>query len=96
MGLEGKQYGDLGDIVAKSNGRSTFRLENKIVKLPELIGRSLVISKTQRDDEKRISCGIIARSAGLFQNTKTICACSGASIWDEKNVPRRPLYKKLL
>ncbi|XP_044744946.1 copper chaperone for superoxide dismutase-like [Coccinella septempunctata] len=90
MGLEGKQYGDLGVIEAGSNGRSTFRLENKIVHLPELIGRSLIISKPYTNGEKRIICGIIARSAGLFQNPKTICACSGASMWDEKNVPMKP------
>ncbi|KAK9874029.1 hypothetical protein WA026_002383 [Henosepilachna vigintioctopunctata] len=88
-GLEGKPYGDLGPIKAEMNGRSTFRFENKIVKLPELIGRSLVISQPSKNGEKRISCGIIARSAGLFENPKTICACSGTSIWDETEDPRK-------
>ena len=35
----------------------------------------------------RIAWGIIARSSGLFENTKRICACDGVSIWDERNVP---------
>ena len=28
-------------------------------------------------------CGIVARSAGLFQNTKRVCTCDGVTIWDE-------------
>ena len=34
-----------------------------------------------------MACGIIARSAGLFQNPKKVCACDGVTIWDERNVP---------
>lgn len=33
----------------------------------------------------RLACGIIARSSGLFQNTKKICACDGLTIWDERD-----------
>ncbi|CAB0005321.1 unnamed protein product [Nesidiocoris tenuis] len=36
---------------------------------------------------ERLACGIISRAAGLFQNTKKICACDGVTIWDERNVP---------
>ena len=35
----------------------------------------------------RVGCGIIARSSGLFENNKRICACDGVTIWDEKKVP---------
>lgn len=35
----------------------------------------------------RLVCGIIARSAGLFENTKKICACDGVTQWDERDVP---------
>ena len=31
----------------------------------------------------RLLCGIIARSSGLFQNTKKFCTCDGVTIWDE-------------
>ena len=31
----------------------------------------------------REMCGIIARSAGLFQNTKKVCTCDGVTIWEE-------------
>ena len=29
-------------------------------------------------------CGIIARSAGLFHNTKKVCTCDGVTIWEEE------------
>ena len=35
----------------------------------------------------RLTCGIIARSAGLFQNSKKFCACDGKILWEDK-----PLY----
>jgi len=31
----------------------------------------------------RVMYGIIARSAGLFENPKQLCTCDGVSIWDE-------------
>ena len=36
---------------------------------------------------KLLSCGIIARASGLFENNKRICACDGVSLWDERNKP---------
>ena len=35
----------------------------------------------------RVACGIIARSAGLFENAKRFCACDGVTIWDERDKP---------
>ena len=32
----------------------------------------------------RVACGIIARSAGILQNVKKICLCSGKTLWEEK------------
>lgn len=34
-----------------------------------------------------LACGIIARSAGLFQNPKQICSCDGLTIWEERGRP---------
>ena len=33
----------------------------------------------------RLACGIVARSSGLFQNPKQICACDGLTLWDERD-----------
>ncbi|XP_066262360.1 copper chaperone for superoxide dismutase-like [Euwallacea similis] len=83
-----RTYGSLGEVSAERNGRSEFRLEDKVLKLSDIIGRSFVVS-TQTNEKSSIpvSCGIIARSAGLFQNPKTICACDGTTIWDEVSKP---------
>jgi len=83
-----KEYGNLGQITAERNGRAAFRLENSTLKLSNVIGRSFVVSsEIEGITPQPIACGIIARSAGLFQNPKTICACDGTTIWDEVSKP---------
>ncbi|XP_018574478.1 copper chaperone for superoxide dismutase isoform X2 [Anoplophora glabripennis] len=86
-------YGDLGTIVAQKNGRATFRLEDNVIKISEIIGRSFVLTDKTEDSgiQKKLAAGIIARSAGLFQNPKTICACDGVTIWDETSKPKSTL-----
>ncbi|XP_052768263.1 copper chaperone for superoxide dismutase-like isoform X2 [Mya arenaria] len=86
--------GEMGDIEVGLDGRAEFRFTNSRLKVWELIGRSMIIHqasteilKAQRGPDNRITCGIIARSAGLFQNAKKICACDGVTQWDERNVP---------
>ncbi|XP_011310819.1 copper chaperone for superoxide dismutase-like isoform X1 [Fopius arisanus] len=34
---------------------------------------------------QKLACGIIARSSGVFENTKRICACDGTTQWDERD-----------
>uniref|UniRef100_A0A8C4X042 Copper chaperone for superoxide dismutase n=1 Tax=Eptatretus burgeri TaxID=7764 RepID=A0A8C4X042_EPTBU len=64
----------------------------------DIIGRSLVV--TEREDDlgkgnhelslvtgnsgEGVAWGIIARSAGLFQNPKRICTCDGVTLWEER------------
>lgn len=86
-------YGDLGTVITSTNGRATFRLEDRTVKISEIIGRSFVVTDKLEDSgtQKRLSAGIIARSSGLFQNPKTICACDGVTIWDEASKPKSTL-----
>lgn len=92
-----RHYGDLGNIHADSSGRANFRLEDSIVKVYDIIGRSLAVtsgkddlgcgenesSKLDGNSGDILACAIIARSAGLFQNPKRLCQCDGISIWDE-------------
>ncbi|KAL0970126.1 hypothetical protein UPYG_G00237510 [Umbra pygmaea] len=96
-----RHVGDLGNIVAGADGRASFRLEDPQLKVWDVIGRSLVVdaeeddlgrgdnslSKQTGNSGQRLACGIIARSAGLFQNTKQICACDGVTLWDERDRP---------
>ncbi|KAL9962742.1 hypothetical protein ACROYT_G031878 [Oculina patagonica] len=93
-----RHIGDLGNILADKNGRASFRLEDENVKVWDVIGRSLVVhhgeddlgrgnnelSKITGNSGPGLTCGIIARSAGLFQNTKKFCACDGKILWEDK------------
>ncbi|XP_037538898.1 copper chaperone for superoxide dismutase [Nematolebias whitei] len=96
-----RHVGDLGNVVAGPDGRASFRLEDAQVKVWDVIGRSLVVdageddlgrgshplSKQTGNSGERLACGIIARSAGLFQNPKKICACDGVTLWEERDRP---------
>ncbi|XP_030636715.1 copper chaperone for superoxide dismutase [Chanos chanos] len=96
-----RHVGDLGNIFAGPDGRASFRLEDSHLKVWDVIGRSLVVdsgeddlgrgghplSKQTGNSGERLACGIIARSAGLFQNPKQICACDGVTIWEERDRP---------
>ncbi|KAM6909016.1 copper chaperone for superoxide dismutase [Xenentodon cancila] len=96
-----RHVGDLGNVVAGPDGRASFRLEDSQIKVWDVIGRSLVVdageddlgrgshplSKQTGNSGERLACGIIARSAGLFQNPKQICACDGVTVWEERDRP---------
>ena len=96
-----QHVGDLGNVLADPDGRAVFRIMDRLVKVWDIIGRSIVITENEDDlgtgesklsavdgnSGKRLACGIIARSAGLFENSKKICACDGLTLWDEKNKP---------
>ncbi|AWO97434.1 putative copper chaperone for superoxide dismutase [Scophthalmus maximus] len=96
-----RHAGDLGNIVAGPDGRASFRLEDSQLKVWDVIGRSLVVDAGEDDlgrgppplsrqtgnSGERLACGIIARSAGLFQNPKQICACDGVTLWEERDRP---------
>ncbi|XP_056298688.1 copper chaperone for superoxide dismutase-like [Pseudoliparis swirei] len=96
-----RHVGDLGNVVAGPDGRASFRQEDSQLKVWDVIGRSLVVdageddlgrglhplSKETGNSGERLACGIIARSAGLFQNPKQICACDGVTLWEERDRP---------
>lgn len=100
-GINERHAGDLGNIIANDEGRAKFRFIDKVLTVSEIIGRSVVV--TERADDfgdgssetslidgntgERLACGIIARSAGILQNFKKICACDGVTIWDERDKP---------
>ncbi|XP_075044833.1 copper chaperone for superoxide dismutase [Mixophyes fleayi] len=96
-----RHVGDLGNILAGDDGRAAFRIANERLKVWNVIGRSLVVdegeddlgcgnhpfSKITGNSGKGLAFGIIARSAGLFENTKKICSCDGVTIWEERDCP---------
>ncbi|XP_067877830.1 copper chaperone for superoxide dismutase-like isoform X2 [Heterodontus francisci] len=96
-----RHVGDLGNIQANEDGRANFRIQDDRLKVWDIIGRSVVVDSNEDDLGKgahplsqitgnsgdRLACGIIARSAGLFQNPKKICSCDGVTLWEERDRP---------
>ncbi|KAI9025339.1 superoxide dismutase [Phycomyces nitens] len=92
--------GDLGNIEVDENGWGDLVIESGRVKVWDIIGRSMVITENADDLGKGAStsskwngnsgpgllCGIIARSAGAFENVKKVCACSGKTLWEEARI----------
>lgn len=54
------------------------------LKIAEIIGRSFVVSKDPKETYVDSLCGVIARSAGAWENDKYVCSCTGKTIWQER------------
>lgn len=79
--------GVLGSVLVNEKGKGNVFLDQPVA-VWELIGRSMVVSKTKegpfrRDDPDTI-VGVIARSAGVWDNEKMVCSCSGKNVWEER------------
>merc|ERR1712136_123241 len=69
----------MGDVIGRSFAIAEEFDDHGVEQHPQ--------SKVSKNREKILSCGIIVRSAGLFENAKRICACDGVTLWDERNRP---------
>jgi len=68
-------------------GKSGSVFLDKPIQIWEMIGRSIVVSrKTEQFDKEDPDTlvGVIARSAGVWDNDKTVCSCSGKTVWEER------------
>lgn len=54
------------------------------LKISDLIGRSMVISSSKDSITPGSLAGVIARSAGVWENDKQVCSCSGKTVWQER------------
>lgn len=78
--------GIFGTVQVAQSGLGSVFLD-KPVQIWELIGRSIVVSRKQENFDKEdpdTLVGVIARSAGVWDNDKTVCSCSGKTVWDER------------
>jgi len=85
--------GILGTINVGKDGVGAVFID-KPIQIWEMIGRGFVVSKLregkeeiERNDEDTL-VGVIARSAGVWDNDKTICSCSGKTLWEERREER--------
>ena len=79
--------GIFGSVDVDDKGRGNVFLDRPVA-IWELIGRSMVVSKTtegpfRREDDNTL-VGVIARSAGVWDNDKMVCSCSGKNVWQER------------
>ena len=79
--------GVLGTLEVSQSGIATVFLD-KPIQIWEMIGRSIVIArqgdgKFDKQDPDTL-VGVIARSAGVWDNDKTVCSCSGKTVWEER------------
>ncbi|KAF2865865.1 superoxide dismutase [Massariosphaeria phaeospora] len=79
--------GVFGTVQVDKGGLGTIFLDRPIL-IWELIGRSIVVSKKQDgkfdNNDADTLVGVVARSAGVWANDKTVCSCSGKTVWEER------------
>lgn len=84
-----KPRGVLGTVEVGQDGMGAVFID-KPIQIWEMIGRGMVVSrqhdgegKYEKNDENTL-VGVIARSAGVWDNDKTVCSCSGKTLWEER------------
>jgi len=84
-----KPRGFLGTVQVGKDGIGSVFLD-KPIQIWEMIGRGMVVSKQhegqgkyEKNDEDTL-VGVVARSAGVWDNDKTVCSCSGKTLWEER------------
>lgn len=79
--------GIFGTVDVDDNGRGNVFLDRPVA-IWELIGRSMVVSSHKegpfRREDPNTLVGVIARSAGVWDNDKMVCSCSGKNVWQER------------
>jgi copper chaperone for superoxide dismutase len=77
--------GALGELQVSKSGVGSV-LMDKPIEIWELIGRSVVVTRASKlslqDPDTLV--GVIARSAGVWDNDKTVCSCTGKTLWEER------------
>ncbi|EFW16027.1 copper chaperone [Coccidioides posadasii str. Silveira] len=79
--------GVFGTVDVDEEGKGNVFLDRPVA-VWELIGRSMVVSKNKegpfKEDDPNTIVGVIARSAGVWDNDKMVCSCSGKNVWEER------------
>ncbi|XP_042511405.1 copper chaperone for superoxide dismutase, chloroplastic [Macadamia integrifolia] len=77
-----KPLGDLGTLDAQDTGEAFFTGVKQMLRVGDLIGRSIVVYETEDKSNPGIAAAVIARSAGVGENYKKLCTCDGTTIWE--------------
>jgi copper chaperone for superoxide dismutase len=87
-GEDKKPRGDLGLVQVGEDGRGASFVDHGF-QIWEVIGHAMVLTRQEEKAEplkndKDTVVGIIARSAGMWDNDKTVCSCTGKTLWEER------------
>ncbi|ROV90296.1 hypothetical protein VSDG_08147 [Cytospora chrysosperma] len=87
--LKGDVRGELGTVEIGPDGRGSIFLDRPF-HVWEVIGHAFAVSpqpeaggQPLQNDENTV-VGVIARSAGMWDNDKTVCSCTGKTLWEER------------
>lgn len=73
------------DIDSEGKGRFVGEVEWSV---SEIIGRGMLVVQGEGEGEGVV--GVLARSAGVWENErKVVCSCSGMTVWEERVAMRR-------
>lgn len=76
------------ELLKQLSGSSGQGFISREVGISNMIGRSITVSKFQNEVTNSSLVGIIARSAGVWENLKSVCSCSGKTVWQERDDAR--------
>ena len=85
-GFDGNKKGELGQLDVDASGRGALVGEVDW-RVWEMVGRGILVEKLEADKEggeDDVVVGVIARSAGVWENEKVVCGCSGKTVWEER------------
>jgi copper chaperone for superoxide dismutase len=87
-GEEGDKEGVLGTVFIDKEGKGSVvgELGWSVV---DMVGRGVLVHKVDGKDGAQSRgedtvVGVVARSAGIWENEKVVCACSGKTVWEER------------
>ena len=67
----------LGKVKVDERGWGEWSGEVEDLEVWQVVGHALSVDRV---------AGVVARSAGVWENVKKVCACSGRTIWEEHQV----------
>ena len=85
-GFDGNQKGELGQLEVDASGKGALVGEVDF-KVWEMVGRGIVVERLEANNkggQDDVVVGVIARSAGVWENEKVVCGCSGKTVWEER------------
>lgn len=88
-GLGKNRRGELGKLEVDETGRGSLVGEIDW-RVWEMVGRGVIVERVGEDNgaatagEGGLVVGVVARSAGVWENEKVVCGCSGKTVWEER------------